>query len=584
MKINKSTSKVVQSCSLMKKTFQFFGKEKKKYILGVFLGAFELALLFSTPFINKILISIINGDSQQNMVEVVSIIFFVFLLLVPPIIYGKYLQNTATARATLNLRKELFEHICNIPYNISSKYKIGDYVTRLTDDVNYAMSAYNSFAMTCLIRFSIVFPISLILLLVNDWRIAVAGVIYSLCSLFFSVMLNPYVKKLQREAKLEVVNSASSLIEAMRGIPVIKVFTIGDVLAEKYSNICKIITLKKIKLSTITGIAYGVIDFFTYSAQAIGFIIAILISINSTDIASAVFNATLMGMMADSMLRFGTFILLIQPSLVSMERFFQMLGIPTEKSEKSQEYIETNTKNAIIFKNVSFSYDDSVGAENILNNINLTIRNGENLAIVGGSGGGKSTLVKLIQDFYVPTSGKISYFGRDDLTSADIRNLSAYIPQECSVFEGSIYDNILFGNLEADKESVYDAAERSELKDFIESLPEKYCTQIGERGSRLSGGQKQRIAIARAIIKNAPVLLLDEATAALDSGIEAEIQESLNKISKGKTIITVAHRLSTIKNVDRILVMEKGQIVESGNFQELIDKGGRFLELYNNQF
>ena len=193
-------------------------------------------------------------------------------------------------------------------------------------------------------------------------------------------------------------------------------------------------------------------------------------------------------------------------------------------------------------------------------------------------------MIKLIQNFYETTDGKILYFGREDLRTANIRRLSAYIPQECSVFDGSVGDNIALGLPGCSFEAVRRAAEQAELSEFIENLPEQYDTPIGERGTRLSGGQKQRLAIARALVKNAPILLMDEATAALDSGTEAEIYHTLEKIEKNRTTITVAHRLSTIKDADRILVMEHGKIVESGTFDTLLAANGRFRELYENQF
>ncbi len=580
--MDKKENRVLSGYHLMKRTFAFFGTEKKRYLRGVCLGAFELALLFATPYINRILIESVSiGTSGDNLTTTVAVLFLGFMLLVPPVIYGKYLQNTTTEKAVVNLRKGLFNHICNIPCDLSAKYKTGDYITRLTSDADRAGSTFASYGMLSLIRFLVVMSVSLILLLRNDWRIAAAGIVYSLFSLFFSVLLNPYVKRLEREAKIEIVHSASYLIEAMRGIPIVRIFALHEVLAQKYRNVCKIIACKRIKFRTANGIAYGVVDFFTFSAQAVGFIIAVLISSDRAGIGNAVYHATLMGLMADSMLRLSTFLLLIQPRLVSMERVFEILDLPAEDLGESGEMIRTDTEDALVLRDICFSYD---GRENIIDHVSLTVKNGEHLAIVGASGGGKSTLIKLIQNFYEQTDGEISYFERTGLPAADIRKLSAYIPQECSVFDGSIGENIAFGRPGCSPEEIREAASQAELTDFIETLPEKYDTRIGERGTRLSGGQKQRIAIARALLKNAPILLLDEATASLDSGTEQAIYRSLGKIVENKTTLTVAHRISTAKNADRILVMEHGKIAESGTFDSLLAANGRFRELYDNQF
>lgn len=550
-------------------------------MFGIFLVSFELALFFAIPYLNRGFIDIITGKSDNNMVSTVIILFIVFILLVPLVIWGKYLQNTTSENAVINIRMALFNHICNIPYFLLEKYKTGDYITRLTSDAKRSGAIFSSFGMTCLIRFVVVMSGSFLLLILSDWRIAMIGLIYSFISLYFSILLNPYVKRLEQEAKIEIVNSSSYLVEVMRDIPIVRVFHLHEILAKKYRKVCKIIACKRIKFRTMNGIAYGVVDFFTFSAQSVGFIIAILISSNNMELGNAVYNATLMGLMADSMLRLGTFLLLIQPNLVAMERVFTILDMPVENISEKSGKINTNTENAIEFKSVSFSYD---GKYKIIDNFNLTVKNREHLAIVGGSGGGKSTLIKLIQNFYDTTKGKITYFGRDDLTLWDIRTLSTYVPQESSLFDGTVGENIALGRPGCSESEIKNAAEQAEIAEFIETLPKKYNTYIGERGARLSGGQKQRIAIARAIIKDAPIMILDEATAVLDSGTEEDINKSIKKFTKDRTTITIAHRLSTIRDADRIIVMEKGKIIEEGKYEELLTANGRFKELYINQF
>lgn len=566
---------------LLKRTFGYFGQEKAKYILGVILGACELGLLFITPFMNKLLIEIVSGRSKENAVNVSILLFMSLLILVLPVIYGKYLQSISTEKATVNLRKSLFEHICNIPYNLFYKYKTGDYVTRLTNDTTRSVLTFYSFGMTCLIRFAIVMSVSLGLLIFSDPFMALIGVIYSLFSLLFSVLLNPYVKRLEREAKIEIDNSASYLIESMQGMPIVRVFNLHNILAAKYHNICKIIACKRIKFRAMNGIAYGVVDFFTFSAQPVGFIVAVYLSSKNLVIGDIVFNATLVGLMADSMLRLSTFLLLVQPNLVAMERVFEVLDLPGEAIVDSTDIhhvVDLSAENAIVFRNVSFSYanTESGNAEstNILNSINLTVKNGEHLAIVGGSGGGKSTLLRLIQDFYTPTSGTVEYFEKSGLNKAEIRSLFAYVPQECSVFDGTIAENIALGKPGCTADEIQKAADNASLAEYLN-------TPIGERGIMLSGGQKQRVAIARALVKNAPIMLLDEATAALDSGTEETLYKSIEDITANMTTITVAHRLSTIKNADRIIVLEAGEIIEEGTYQSLLAAKGKFYELHN---
>lgn len=286
--------------------------------------------------------------------------------------------------------------------------------------------------------------------------------------------------------------------------------------------------------------------------------------------------------MADSVFRLSTFLLLAQPNFVAMERTFELLELPTEDLAPQCGKLHTEQEIAVEFRGVSFSY----GQKKVLDNVNFKLCKGEHLAIVGGSGGGKSTLIKLMEGFYTPQNGEIIYFGKPhtELSKADIRRLFAYVPQECTLFDGTIGENIAMGKPGATQEEIENAVRLADIHDFIQSLPKGYNTPAGEGGGQLSGGQKQRIAIARAILKGAPILLLDEAAAALDSDTEREVQRCLDSISDRMTTVTVAHRLSTIQNADRILVMEAGQIVEEGTFDKLLQReNGRFRALYESQ-
>ena len=566
---------------LFAKSFQFLGEARGRYLLGVALGACELALLFATPTINQMLIDIVTGERQGNVVYTLLGMLAVFLLLVPPVVAGRYLQATAASQGSAHLRKKLFRHILAMPVEEQSKFKAGDFLTRLTDDVNRTTEVFASFSVQQLIRFVVVFTATLVLLLVHDWRIALAGVAYGAINLALSLRLNPYAKSLEADAKTEVVRSASFLMEAIRGIPIVRVFTLGPVLGERYRRICECIREKRMKYRTVIGITYGVVDFFSQSAQAVGFLLGVLLAGDEVSLGQAVFNATLMGMMADSVYRLSTFLLLIQPNLVGMERVFHLLSQPVEATVP-QRVLPAQGEVAVELRDVSFSY----GKKPVLDHVSLTVRRGERLAIVGGSGGGKSTLIKVMEAFYRPQSGELRYFGvaGEALSPADIRALFAYVPQECTLFDGTIGENIALGRPGATQEEVESAAKEAGIHSFIQNLPQGYATPVGEAGGQLSGGQRQRVAIARALLKGAPILLLDEATAALDSQTEREIQQCLDQVSAGRTTVTVAHRLSTIENAHRVLVMEEGRVVEEGAFHQLLEQpSGRFRALYESQ-
>lgn len=574
--------KAVYHFELFCKSFAFLGEERKKYIAGVLLGSFELALLFASPVINQKLIDAVTGVQTGNILTMLAVMLLMFLLFVPLVILGKYMQATAVAKGTANLRKAMFRRLAALPVETLDHHKIGDFVTRLSDDANRTIGIFNYYSIFYLVRFFVVFTVSFVILLMNDWHIAVAGVAYGMINLALSLWLNPLTKRLEAEAKQEIVHSSSFLMETLSGLPVVRVFCLQKVLGERYRNICENIAKKHQKYKTVLGITYGIADFFAQSAQAVGFVLGIFLAKDDVALGQAVFNASLMGLMDDAVFRVSTFLLLAQPNFVAMERTFELLQYPEEKRFSKQALHTTKNETAIEFQNVSFSYD---GKKNVLNNLSFTVHEGEHIAIVGSSGNGKSTVIKLLEAFYSPTGGEITYFGRSgkEMSCAEIRKLFAYIPQECTLFDGTIGENIAMAKPGASEIEIIQAAKKACIHDFIQSQPKGYDTLVGEQGSLISGGQKQRIAIARALLKGASILLIDEATAALDSGTEQEIQKNLDSISSDITTVTISHRLSAVKNVDRILVLEGGQVVEEGSFSQLLAMGGIFTEKFVGQ-
>ena len=243
-------------------------------------------------------------------------------------------------------------------------------------------------------------------------------------------------------------------------------------------------------------------------------------------------------------------------------------------------------KKAIRFQNVSFKYKEEKDSPYVLKKFNLDIVKGETIALVGPSGGGKTTICHLLPRFYDVTSGKILLDGKDirKYSLKSLRDNIGIVAQDVFLFAGSIKENIAFGRLDASEEEIIEACKNANIYDFIMSLPEKFDTYVGERGVKLSGGQKQRIAIARAFLKNPEILILDEATSALDNVTEMQIQSSLEKLSKGRTTIVVAHRLSTVKNADEIIVLDEHGIIERGNHENLIAQNGIYANLYSLQF
>jgi len=281
--------------------------------------------------------------------------------------------------------------------------------------------------------------------------------------------------------------------------------------------------------------------------------------------------------------RLTSFVEQYQSGMSGFKRFVELMDTKPDivDSDNAREF--KDVQGEIEFKNATFKYE---GSEEILSNINLKIEKGKTLALVGPSGGGKTTICHLIPRFYELNKGKITIDGEDikEITLKSLRKNIGIVQQDVFLFTGTIKDNILYGNPEANDDEVIEAAKNANIHDFIISLPEGYETYVGERGVKLSGGQKQRISIARVFLKNPPILILDEATSALDNTSELIIQKSLEKLSKGRTSIIVAHRLSTVKNADEIVVLTNKGIVEKGAHKELINSGEIYARLYNSQF
>lgn len=567
------------SARLIQRSFSFMEKDRRNYLLGWFLASAEMVMAYITPYLYEQLVEVISPERSTETLYIIVVLFVILLLLTPIVCLGAYLQKTSTARGIANMRKKVFDHIQHLSISESIERKTGDYITRLTNDVERAAGMFRGYAFTGLSKFIVYTMVSLILLFRVEWRLAVISILLSGISFFLSTILNPRVRELERNASQETASSASYLIETLRAVPIVRVFLLGDILSRRYYNICRKIYSKRVKFRTMNGISDGLIYMFSYSAQPIGFIVGIFLMLQGQmELSKVVFASSVMGVMADGMRSFSTFVQFIQSGIVSSQRVFELLEQPIEEERTASRSPDLSFPNAVEIRDVRFAYPNGI---QVIRGINLTVRNGENIAIVGGSGGGKTTMIKLLQAFYEPSSGSFSLYAApmEKMNLKQIRELSAYVPQESTVFDATIAENIGFGKSGSSMEEIIEAAKQADIHEYICSLPEGYQTFVGERGSQISGGQRQRIAIARAFLKNAPLLLLDEATAALDSESEAEVYKGLDRLMKGRTTIVIAHRLSTVQRADRIIVIEDGQIVEEGTHSSLMEKNGRYRQL-----
>ena len=384
-----------------------------------------------------------------------------------------------------------------------------------------------------------------------------------------------------KKSREEISHVNANLENSISGIRVAKSFVSDKCEMEKFiENDKNFIKARKRSYKALAEFHSGnnfILDFMNVVVIIAG---GIFLSLGKIDLGGLVAYLLYVNMFMNPIKRLIGFVEQFQDGLSGYRRFREIMEEEPEKDSENAVDIK-NVKGDISFENVTFAYD---GGRVVLNNISFDVPCGKTVALVGGSGGGKTTVCHLVPRFYGIEKGRITLDGIDikNITLESLRKNIGIVQQDVFLFTGSIYENIAYGKQDATKDEVISAAKLAKIDEFIESLPDKYDTYVGERGIKLSGGQKQRIAIARVFLKNPPVLILDEATSALDNITEAQIQQSLSELSEGRTVIVVAHRLSTVRNADNIIVLDKSGIVEEGNHTQLIEKGGAYAEMLHN--
>ena len=460
----------------MYRVFGYMQPLRRKYFAGVSLSAFELIILLSVPFVNRMLVEMIIGDSQQTLLHVIMIMVGL-LALTPFVVIGRLWLSTCAQKCADNLKKALFSHIQRM--RLVDFRQQGDLIVRVTTDAERAGNMFQGFAVISVIRFIVITAVTMTLLVIADWRIAVLALVYNIICFVISILLNPYISRLERGSMKEMSKASNVILETIRGLPVVRVFAIGATLRAVFDKRIESARQKRSFFRAANGAVYGIIDIFTFSSQAVGFIVAIfLLARGEMRLDIAVYTASLMALASDAMLRLSTFILHIQTPLVNASRVFEILDEPTEEQVNEVNNCEGDI--AIDIKALSFTYPDGNTA---LNNINLSIKHGEHVAFVGASGGGKTTLAMIIAGLYEPSIGEVCFFGK----KGSARELIAYVPQEPALFDGTVYDNINLGRLSATENEIIKVAKDVDIEEILYS-------QVGERGTQISGGQRQTAA------------------------------------------------------------------------------------------
>ena len=415
-------------------------------------------------------------------------------------------------------------------------------------------------------------------LIVLDWQLALFGLVFVPLTLIPIIILGRRIRKIAAAAYDQGTDQDNLLVQVYTNMRTIKAFCLEKVQMERFLKIYQRLARLGIKHNQARLIMNPTVEVF--GIMGLG---AVIVFVFYTGKSAPDLVAFLTGslMIYQPIKKLGNLNATVQEAMVGVERIQAVQNTMVTVQEADQPQTLAAYEDSVRFENVTFSYGDEL----VLREVELEVHKGMKLGVAGESGAGKSTLVSLLLRFYDPTEGRITIDGADirEASFKSLRGQIALVSQEVVIFDETVVENIACGKLNATREEITAAAKAANAHGFIEALPEGYDTRLGEQGTRLSGGQRQRIAIARAFVRQAPILILDEATAALDSKAEAEVQGAIDRLEEGRTVICVAHRLSTLRGMDKIIVLEAGQIVEQGSFSELLERDGAFAAMARKQ-
>ena len=483
-----------------------------------------------------------------------------------------------------DIRRLLYNKILSLPLGFFSQERKGDIIARMSGDVNEIENSIMS-SLDMLIKNPILIVFYFVTLILISWKLTIFTILVVPALGWIMGAIGRKLKRQSLEAQELWSDTMSQVEETLGGLRVIKAFIAEKKMSSRFDGVTDALKYRTGKVMTRQALAHPVSEFLgTVLIMIVLWFGGTLILGNNSpiDAPTFIYYMVILYSIINPLKDFSKASYSIPKGLASVERVDKILNAPNPIKEKEKTTPIKEFKDKIEVENVDFNYEEG---KEVLDNVDITIGKGKRIAIVGASGAGKSTMVDLIPRFYDVTHGSIRIDGTDirDFPLADLRSLIGYVNQEPILFNDSIFGNIAFGVEDATMEDVIEAAKVANAHDFIMEKEEGYMTNIGDRGVKLSGGQRQRISIARAILKNPPILILDEATASLDTESERLVQEALDRLMETRTTIAIAHRLSTIRNSDEIIVMHEGRIVERGKHEDLLALGGYYKRLHDMQ-
>lgn len=536
------------------------------------------------PWIIKDMIDEVLADKNGTMLNWIAASIIAIFIVRGLFWYGQnYLMSYVGQSVIIDIRAAVFKKLQRLSVSFYDKNKTGTIMSYVTNDVNALQSAMVENTIEMITEGFILIG-SVVAMIYLDWRLTLFTVCTFPVVLWFMEFFGKKIRKTGGRIQECTADITSVLQESVASARVIKSFVREDYEVDRFDVENKANFRANMKnaqlMATLTPVvelvaAIGVTMIIWYGGNNV---------INGTITAgSLVAFLTYAVNISNPIKRLTRVIGNIQKALAAAQRVFMIIDMPEEIAESRDAKQLPEVSGKVEFQNVSFAYNDK---GNVITDLSFSVKPGEVIAIVGPSGAGKSTIANLLPRFYDVNKGDIKIDGHSvrEVTLDSLREQVGIVPQETMLFNGSVYNNILYGRLDATKEEIEAAAKAANAHDFIMQLTDGYETKLGDRGVNLSGGQRQRIAIARAILKNPRILILDEATSALDTESERVAQEALDRLMVGRTSFVIAHRLSTVKNADKILVLEKGNLVESGTHDELLALDGLYAHLYKIQY
>jgi subfamily B ATP-binding cassette protein MsbA len=522
------------------------------------------------------------ASSKMQFRRLLLALLVVFVLRAVASFFSEYAFQKVGLSTVRDLRNELYERLIHQSHRFFSERSTGEMVSRIVSDAD-AIQAAVSTRMGDLFQESLTLLFLLLYVFCADTELALITFVVAPVMIYPVVYLGRRLRGTTHRSQERMADMATLLEETIRGVRIVKAFTMERFEIVRFRNATKRHLNSNLKAQKTQALSSPVMDLVTGVVALAVFSYAYRRIANHTmTLGQLMAYMTALAAMYQPIKKLNKVNLSVNTALSAAERVFRMLDIPNEVEDRPGAISISSVGTGIRYEGVSFRYQ----AEPVLTHVDLNVAPGEIVAVVGGSGAGKSTFVNLLPRFYDVNGGRITIDGQDirDVNLSSLRGLMGLVTQEVVLFNDTVRNNIAYGLDNADEDRVVEAAKAANAHDFIMAMPNGYDTEIGESGVLLSGGQRQRLAIARALFKDPPILILDEATSALDTESERLVQGALEHLMQGRTTLVIAHRLSTIRSADKIVVLDRGEIVETGAHEELLARRGVYRKLYDLQF